>query len=31
MIVPVEFNGNISQWFSEMSKMMYNWSSKQNI
>jgi hypothetical protein len=27
----VEFNGNTSQWFSEMSKMIYNWSSKQNI
>jgi len=19
------------QWFSEMSKMMYNWSAKQNV
>ena len=31
LLVTVEFNGNTSQWFSEISKMMYNWSPKQNI
>jgi len=29
--VTVVFNGNMLQWFSEMSKMMYNWSPKQNV
>jgi len=27
----VKFNGNTSQWFSEMGKMMYKCSPKQNI
>jgi len=29
--VKVVFNGNTSQWFSEMSEMMYNWGPKQKV